>query len=489
MKRSSPRRVALVNFTGLRQNWGCQATSWEWLKLINRAFPKGPLPEVALVPLLPRHADDRTIDREHGRAIGEAMLAVARDAAGHGSALALLERICRGRFGFHADAVAASDAVFFQAEGTMTGTDFVRGLRLLLLPFVAKHAWGKPVYSFNQTIFACDPWFGRVAAAAFDSFDLAGVRERISLAAAADIGMTRARLIPDAAFLARPVADARAPVARPDRFAVTGTAMYAPEAQARIFALADRIRRATGLRPLILASTGADRVLAEQAAARWRPDDHDVLPPDAGYQAVADVLRGCRFLVGGRYHLTILAASVDTPAIQLPGNSYKNEGLSALLGGLAPVHGLDEGDRIVAEARRLSDDAVAARARVRQAVAPVRAALEAAPAMLARCIAGEAIDDLAAPGLPIAAAVRREPYCAQAEAQAVTLAYSDKPGARLGKAPDADGIVAALAPACMAGDADAAAMLGQMARSYPAVAEMLMAPPQAALARAVAAFA
>ncbi|QNM83815.1 polysaccharide pyruvyl transferase family protein [Sphingomonas sabuli] len=475
------RRIALVNFTGIRPNWGCQATSWEWLKFINSAFPVDHLPSVALVPLLPRHAADLAL-AAHLDALYDAVLQVADGRSGAEEQLAFLERVCRDRYGSYADDVAASDAVFFQAEGTMTGTDVVRGIRLLLLPFVAKHAWGKPVYAFNHTIFICDDRFAKVATAVFNSFDLNGVREAMSLAAARDLGMDKAQLIPDTAFLTEPAPDKRLPDLSGQRwFAVTGSALPEAGIHDRIFAAADRIRRETGLKPVIAVSTKADGKLVELAQEHWPDGGFEVIPNALGYSAVASALQQCAFIFGGRYHLTIVAASVGTPAIQIAGNTYKNEGLSALLGGIAPVMDLADAEGIAALARELAGKDNAARRQLTKSQGAISLAFDSARRWLAASLAGRPHAESPDPSGPIGVEIadhrlHLEPYCRLARAQADALRYPDSPGGSMGDPPKAATILPAIADSCLAGQPAAIAALGQMAASYPDVRDAIASP-------------
>src|SRR5829696_5446501 len=136
-----PGRICIVNFSGFRPNWGCQATSWELLKFVNSVFLPGCVPTVSFVPLPPPCELDTQMDR-HFEAVCQAIENICtakHDAAADRS---FLESICLQRYGFWADEVKASDLVLFQAEGTLTGShQFHTDIGLLLLPFVAGLVW------------------------------------------------------------------------------------------------------------------------------------------------------------------------------------------------------------------------------------------------------------------------------------------------------------------------------------------------------------
>ena len=62
-------KAAIINFTGGRENWGCQATSDEMLRFCRGIIACWPQSEIMLVPCLPKHALDSFIERVHGKRI------------------------------------------------------------------------------------------------------------------------------------------------------------------------------------------------------------------------------------------------------------------------------------------------------------------------------------------------------------------------------------------------------------------------------------
>jgi len=242
------KRIVIINFTGFRGNWGCQATSVELVKFIAGCFPEGTALNFSFVPLLPSSKVDLAYDRQLDR-VFQAFTDVAQAREGAGASLDFLERACTARYGFWADRVRHADLVVFQAEGTMgMGTNFTRGPRLMLLPFVAKHAWGRKVISLNQSFYSHDARIRQNAAEAFASFDFAAFREGASVALARASGVTQAAYVPDVAFLSPMAEMARSPL-QPGQgyFAVSGSALKNPRRYALIMEQADRIRDATEL--------------------------------------------------------------------------------------------------------------------------------------------------------------------------------------------------------------------------------------------------
>ena len=461
------RRIAFVNFTGMRDNWGCQATSWECVKWLRAALPPDCEPEVVLVPLMPRCELDARFEAERD-ALDAAMHAVCARAGHWRQSLAYLEAVCLARYGDHALRTREADLVLFQAEGTMAGSDFLRGIRLLLLPFVARHAWQVPVLSVNQTLFSCDERFSRLLAAVYNSFDWVAVRENASHAFGRRLDIEALGLIPDFAFLTRPQDHPDLPPLGADCFAIAGSAFHSAGRYRQLLDMAARVAARHGLRVLVIASR-IEPELLEAARERLPAGCWLQLPFHLPYPAVAAALKRCRFLLSGRYHMNILAMAVSTPVIQLRGNSWKNEGLDGLVGGLAPVRDFGDGLAVQAAVDALFDDpqgrVVAA---LQQAVAAVHARLAQSHEWLHRLLTGRT-DRLPASlqtrvGQAVSDADCLEPYRSRMLDQAAGFAY---PVAR--SASDAFGAPPQAAQfEVLAGQADALAQasLGLFARSH-----------------------
>src|SRR5690606_21095498 len=110
------RRISIVNFTGLRANWGCQATSWELVKFLNSAFTQDVLPSVSYIPLIPRYDIDRAMGQTHSDKVHDSILLVCSEtspARARERALYYLESVCVERYGKLAEQVKNSDVVFF----------------------------------------------------------------------------------------------------------------------------------------------------------------------------------------------------------------------------------------------------------------------------------------------------------------------------------------------------------------------------------------
>lgn len=365
-----PRRVCILNFTGERTNWGCRATSWELVRALNRQWPDSRPFELRTVPLLPHHALDVELWRRHGREIREAYRSLSPSAAQRSNMLA----IARARFGDLLEPICTADLVLFQGEGTMTGTDFIRADRLLLLPWVAQHALGKPVIWLNQTLFSADAEFTDALLHVLSGVEQLWVREPASLHWLNRHGVMHARLVPDTAFLTDPLdhGDIQERLAGRRYFCVTGSAALFAD---RIPAFLDAIREIanrTGLLPVFACSAGRDLQLAEAAAQAWPKGSHLRLPAGLGYPAVAHHLTQATMLVGGRYHLSILAAIGGTPSVLLETNTVKLDGLVELLGTSWKVRPWADLHDAVEDAVRLAASSARDRAELRQRTATLR---------------------------------------------------------------------------------------------------------------------
>lgn len=382
------KRIAIINFTGFRGNWGCQATSIELVKFVAGCFPAGEALDFKFVPLLPSSKVDTRYDREIDH-VFDAFTDVAQQTDRAASACAYLEKACTERYGFWADIVRQADLVVFQAEGTMgMGKNFTRGPRLMLLPFVAKHAWGRRVISLNQTFYSHDARIRQNAAEAFGSFDFTAFREGASVALARQSGVANASYVPDVAFMS-PEAEMDASPLDEDAgyFAVSGSALKDPDRYKRIMEQAEAIRDATGLKPLLALSR--DYKMTLRAKLKWKRGSYAQVPSDARYAQVTGLFAKCRFLLSGRYHMSILSAAAGTPNIILTGNSFKNEGLVSLLGMKRPVHGFADSEAIVAEAKAVHANIEEERAALRAQVGIIRENVRAAQAHVAAIVAGE----------------------------------------------------------------------------------------------------
>jgi hypothetical protein len=252
---------------------------------------------------------------------------------------------------------------------------------------------------------------------------------------------------------------------------VTGTALRESSSADEILALADRIAAETGLVPVIAVSR--DRELRRRIETLPTGRDWRIVPADVHYPAIAHVLAQCEFLLGGRYHMAIMAATVGTPAILLPANTFKNEGLAAMLRSPRPVRYLEDAEAILDDVRALTADPAGERSRLTESVGSLLGAIEAAQDWLARIVRGEAVEPPPAlarpPGAAVASAERRSYYCDVAARTAAERRFpkTRSAAARFGARPDAADLVEALLGGIEGDPQRTRAALTQIVASFP----------------------
>lgn len=329
-------KVVIVNFTGERPNWGCQATSWELHRFCREVFkPFAPV-ELVTVPNPPVHILDEFVERVHGDRISEIFASPSpsqRD-------LQFLEGIVNRRFDELAARVRDSDIVIFQGEGTMGPKRHFRGVRFFGLPFLARQLWRKPVISLNQSFYAARPHDLQIAKNVYKDMEVVALREDRSYAMCQSIGLRQAILCPDMAFRAR--GEVGAPFTKrhdTGYFCISGSAALGHYRLEEYLSLLSEIARTHRIRPIFLHSKRKDSKLSTLARRYLGKGNFDVVSSSdcPSYTDVLPILRGAEFVIGGRYHTSIMALAQSAPVILLPGNTYKTEGLGHLLGMDIPV--------------------------------------------------------------------------------------------------------------------------------------------------------
>ena len=370
-KNRTPLRVCIINFTGERKNWGCQATSWELVRILNRLWPQPQTFILKVIPLLPHHALDQDITTDYGNEIRAAFANPnpTDDQKEH------LKEISRKRYFHYVDMLEQADLVLFQAEGTMTGTDFLRAERLLLLPWLAAHVFNKPVISLNQTVFSANNDFSQILFTVLDSFSQVWVRELASYKWLQDNNFKNVRLVPDTAFLTDPLDHGRLwkVIEGKDYFCVTGSAALFQDDIPNYLKAIRSIAEATGLFPVFLCSTGRDLLLLKYAKENWPEGSFGQVNRNLIYPAVAHCLGQAHFLVGGRYHLSILAAINGTPTVLIRTNTHKLNGLVEMLKVNWPIREISQQELLVADACQCLEQLESSRLSLKLQVVKLRA--------------------------------------------------------------------------------------------------------------------
>lgn len=350
-------KIALLGYTGDRGNWGCQSTSRKLLRLVREAFAHRS-PEVRTVAFPRTHP----LDRLHAAAHGGRIEAILRDPAPSVPDLRFLESLALERHGRFAEIPRSADLVLFQAEGNLGPSRLLRNAQLLLLPVVARSLWGKPVVSLNQTLHATGESDRSLLAAVFRRFDLNAVRESMSLALAREIGLSDAMLCPDLALAPdEPGAAAAVPRLAPGYFCVTGSASLEHYDLAAFAGSVRAVARSTGLRPVFVHSRRRDDALRAAFFPEAEVLGSDALP---GYPDLVSVLKDAAFTLGGRYHTAIAGLVHGIPALLLPGNNPKGEGLGRMVPVGVSIFLPDQAEAMAAKASAVLAGGEGLRARI-----------------------------------------------------------------------------------------------------------------------------
>lgn len=364
-------KVVVLNYTGDRANWGCQATSRNLLDFLRSSLAGAPQLDVATIPLPRSHAVDELVAAAHGGRIRDIY------AAEHPGIddLHFLESIIRERFGDSLTPVETADVVVFQGEGSIGPQRYLRNVQLLGPPFLAAHLWRKPVLAMNQTIYACDDDDARILARIFGRFGLVAVREARAYAFSRSIGIDGVVLCPDLAFAAaRCVPADHAPIPRVPYFCVAGATVLATDSVEPTLTAVRQIAVRHGLRPVFVFSRPMDNGIVRAMTKMPGDLEPDVVSAsDFGrFEQILPLLANATLVLGRRYHTAISALAEGTPVILLPGNTFKSEGLGPMLGLDIPVISSQDTSAIVAEADRIVEAGERLRGRIRGAVHRVR---------------------------------------------------------------------------------------------------------------------
>lgn len=320
-------KLAIINWTGDRSNWGCQATSFGLLEDLKEALP-GREVQVATVPLGSKTFHDRWVYGLFNGALQKILADPSRKPSG------LFDFLVSKVYAGQLDKVREADAVIFMAEGTMSGKGFFGGTRLLMLPHWAALA-GKPVISLNQTLFSSVPAFLPQLRNVYSGFRWNAVREPASMAFAQQHQIPVHAMLPDSAFRAQPSDDEFVKLFSkpPNRgyLCITGSAAMRQSGALPFQVRAVEWAARNGLQvcPLFWTQWETDSV---GAAALEAGNDLLALPrPGLNYRQVSAIFAGAAGLIGGRYHSSIQAAAVGTPFVPLPSGTHKTKGLVEML--------------------------------------------------------------------------------------------------------------------------------------------------------------
>ncbi len=352
-------KIVVINYTGDRNNWGCQTTSQNLLSFLRTTFAHVDSCDIETIPLPSKHPVDKLVEMVHGKRIES----IYRKHSPPLSDLKFLEGLVEMRFGQFADMAQRADMLVFQGEGSIGPANYFRGLRLFALPFLAAHLWKKPVYSMNQTLYAPTHKHGKILASIFSSFKMVAVREMCSYQFARNIGLSNTVLCPDMAFAEEKYS--RPGCLEKPYFCIAGSAAVSMFDLQALEKLILRIIELTRLEPLFIYSTKLDKKVIDKLFPNYRSFNSTVHP---NVSDILPVLSSAKFMIGGRYHTAITALTQGTPVILLPGNTFKSEGIGPMLDMGIPIHDAGEITAIEKEVECVISEGDSLRNRIIEAV-------------------------------------------------------------------------------------------------------------------------
>jgi polysaccharide pyruvyl transferase WcaK-like protein len=334
-------RIAALNDTENRANWGCKATSVGMRLDVEDALSPDFRVEWSLIPyarrpLVDRFAQTLAGSKFHRELIDPLLIPQA-----------LEKWVPRMHGGDAMSKVRAADLCIFSAEGSLMDREFADSTRMLLLPAYAARVLKKPLISLNQSLFGARPEFIQELRGVYGLSSWNAVREPASLSFAQAHHLGEFELLPDAAFRTIPSQKC-------------GSEFLDREIEGPYLCLSSSgaIRHADTHPHFETAVEWARTKGWKVVALNWRTKDRDrirakfpdvIFPkPNATYQEIAAVLREARVVVGGRYHMALIASMSGTPSIDFPSGTHKTVGLQQLLGtdspalGFADAKGLEE---------------------------------------------------------------------------------------------------------------------------------------------------
>jgi hypothetical protein len=391
-----PERVCILGFAGEPSEPGNHASSWELVRLLNRCWSEGGVFTVETVAS-PAELPGGTTDWQR-------FVHAASDAAlPDGDARDGMLRIATTFFGAAVERLAQADFVIVQgADDPCSQSEDARTLGLVM-PWVARHVFMRPIAWVNQSARETSRGRDQAESRAVQLADVQWGRDSGALRWLLDAGCRQPGLVPDTVFLVEPLEHASLAQQLHGRsyFCVEGSAL---SADTNICLEAVRlITAATGLLPVFVGNAAVTGDALRVAAAA-RGIESAAIPADMIYPAVADVMGRAACLVGSPGRLAMMAAIGGTPTVVVTRHAGAR-GLRELLAAEWPSGDWGHGHELAAATEELVRQPAEARARVRDRVAGVRAAIVAATAAWQQ----EGGRKCVRPAVDLSAAVRSSP--------------------------------------------------------------------------------
>lgn len=329
----------IISHTGHLANWGCQATSNTLVSKIHTLLQKTFPNKTTSLDILPSIKKTLVV-KLLGKLLNNFLASCYIEKRNDFIARQILSIACKIIYQQDFAKVLKADIVFFQAEGIMTGNRFHQLTGLFLLPYFAKVILGKPVVSLNQTLFSTDEASKEIICHCYNLFDVVAVREMASLIFAQEIGIENAFLLPDTAFntaASGKINDSTLDYEHQKYFCISGSEGISQNHLQHYTDIATYYIQQHDLHVIFLLSAPIDVRQLQPYVENWKASDKQlsshihILPNDTSLNDVVGILNNSTFLVGGRYHMALLAFNVGTPFILFPSRTHKSEGLLTTL--------------------------------------------------------------------------------------------------------------------------------------------------------------
>jgi polysaccharide pyruvyl transferase WcaK-like protein len=346
-------KIVVLNYTGDRKNWGCQATSKNMLLFLKEFITTPDKLEIETIAL----PIEIQLDRIYDKLFGDRIRDIYQTEIPQKEELDFLNFLVRERFGHNYKKCIDADVVVFQGEGSIGPSHHFRGVRLYGLPLIASLLWRKPVYSMNQTLYAVNQDDAKIIACIFRKFDLVALREMKSYSFASRIGIENIVLCPDFA-LREKQGNEKFLRSNEPYFCVTGSAALDSFRLKEYLDIIYKISILYQIKPIFIASRKKDHKLILAAKSHLKDISYDVMLTNElpHYENILPLLKNAFFVIGGRYHSALSALTQNVPVILLPGNTYKSEGIGDMLGLDIPVFSPHSESGIMNEVKEIMED-------------------------------------------------------------------------------------------------------------------------------------
>ena len=317
-------KILLLNYSAGEANWGCKATSKGLIELIRKAYPHA--------RILKRPT--WSVNNEDQARYKEVLPNNPKEFDSY-----ILPRISTDPSFKDFD---WAEVIILNGEGNIHEYQSWRAepyLRLLEVYAAKRFFPRKKTMTVNQTVDYWSDDFGYWVKEAYENCDYVSVREPRSLARLKSLGLEKTKLVPDAAFITRPVSEKKARAFLAKRGIEEGyiglffgqTMGYADFDKIEDFFI--RLRK-FNRQVVLFAAPWPDHDVAENLKMKYNVN---VIGLEAYPEMLVGILREASMVLSGRFHCCIFTALAGTPLVPWSSNTDKIESTIELLEYDVPV--------------------------------------------------------------------------------------------------------------------------------------------------------